>query len=222
MHPIRFETADIVTMQSQKSLYTLAAALSVFTILYNIIEGLVSIWFGWHDESLALFGFGIDSFVEVASGLGIFWMIFRIQRNLHSSKSGFEIAALRITGTGFYTLAVALICGAILGFLEHHAPHSGFWGTVISIISIVIMGGLATAKIMTGRKLNSQPIVSDGRCTLVCLYMSVVLFVSSGIYTITGFAHSDSLGALGLAWFSFREGREAFEKARKQSDSCEC
>jgi len=64
-----------------------------------------------------------------------------------------------------------------------------------------------------GRKLNAEPVIADARCTLVCIYMSVVLLVSSVIYELTGFGWVDTLGAIGLAWFSFSEGREAFEKA---------
>ena len=42
-----------------------ALILSIITIVYNITEGIISIYFGWSDETLALFGFGVDSFVEV-------------------------------------------------------------------------------------------------------------------------------------------------------------
>ena len=63
--------------KEKESLYRLAYALAVITILYNILEGLVSIYFGIEDETLALFGFGLDSFVEVISGVGIWHMIKR-------------------------------------------------------------------------------------------------------------------------------------------------
>jgi len=52
-------------------LYKKAFLLSLFTIFYNIIEGVVSMFFGYSDETLALLGFGVDSFIEVISGAGI-------------------------------------------------------------------------------------------------------------------------------------------------------
>ena len=55
--------------------YSVALGLSVFTIVYNVVEGLVSTWLGFRDETLALFGFGIDSFIEVISGVGIAVMV---------------------------------------------------------------------------------------------------------------------------------------------------
>jgi len=74
----------------------------------------------------------------------------------------------------------------------------------------------------TGKKLHSDPIISDANCTKICVYMSVVLLVSSLIYEFTGFAYADVIGAAGLVWFSVSEGKEAFEKAKGKSCSCCC
>ena len=84
---------------------------------------------------------------------------------------------------------------------------------IISLISIAIMGLLVAAKRRVGRKLDSAPILADANCTLVCVYMSLVLLAASFIYELTGFGIVDSLGAVGLIYFSIHEGRESFEKA---------
>jgi divalent metal cation (Fe/Co/Zn/Cd) transporter len=202
--------------------YRTAAGLAIFTILYNIAEGLVSVFFGYTDEALTLFGFGVDSFIEAVSGGGILLMIYRIRGNPESSVSGFEITALKITGYSFFILAAGLGVGAVMNVARGTKPESTFWGAVISAISIVVMLWLYLAKRRTGKKLNSDPILSDASCTLVCIYMSVVLLISSGLYELTGFAYADVLGAAGLAWFSVREGREALEKASKKSYSEGC
>jgi hypothetical protein len=81
--------------------YRLAFGLALFTIAYNLLEGLFSTYFGYEDESLALFGFGVDSFIEVVSGLGIAHMVLRIQRRPESNRDEFERTSLRITGTLF-------------------------------------------------------------------------------------------------------------------------
>ena len=64
-----------------------------------------------------------------------------------------------------------------------------------------------------GHALNSAPILSDANCSMVCIYMSVVLLVSSLVFQLTGLGFVDVLGALGLIYFSISEGKEAFEKA---------
>ena len=55
----------------EQQLYRKAFLLSLFTIFYNLFEGIISMIFGYSDETLALFGFGADSFIEVMSGVGI-------------------------------------------------------------------------------------------------------------------------------------------------------
>ena len=198
---------------NQQQLYKQAYRLSLFTIFYNIIEGVVSLIMGYQDETLTLFGFGIDSFIEVMSAVGIAVMILRIQKNPESSASAFEIKALKITGTAFYMLSTGLFLGIVLNLLNKHKPETTFWGIIISVVSIGVMARLYIAKKRIGKQLNSQAILSDAECTKICIYMSIVLLISSVIYQITGFAYADVLGTAGLIWFSISEGKEAFENA---------
>ncbi|HEY3370252.1 MAG TPA: hypothetical protein VGK10_05345 [Prolixibacteraceae bacterium] len=206
---------------AEGKLYQKAYLLSLFTIFYNIVEGIVSMFFGYEDETLALFGFGVDSFIEVMSGIGIAIMILRIKRNPLSPKSGFEIKALKITGTAFYLLSAGLLAGIISSLATHHKPETTFWGIIISLVSIAVMVWLMLAKKTTGIMLHSDPIISDANCTKICVYMSLVLLASSLIYEFTGFAYADVIGAAGLIYFSVSEGKEAFEKA-KGIDCCCC
>jgi len=205
---------------SEEKLYQRAYLLSLFTIFYNLAEGVVSMLLGYEDETLTLFGFGVDSFIEVMSGIGIAVMIRRIRQNPASSKSEFEIRALKITGTAFYLLSAGLLAGIVVNLVNSRQPETTFWGIVISLASIAVMIWLMNAKKSTGKKLHSDPVIADANCTKVCVYMSVVLLVSSLIYELTGFAYADAIGAAGLIWFSVSEGREAFEKARGKNDNC--
>jgi divalent metal cation (Fe/Co/Zn/Cd) transporter len=207
-------------VSSAEKLYKQAYLLSLFTIFYNIIEGLLSMILGYQDETLALFGFGADSFIEVISGIGIAVMILRIQQNPDSPKSEFETKAMKITGTAFYLLTAGLMAGIVLNLINHHKPETTFWGVVISLISIAVMLWLLSAKKRVGRKLDSEPVIADANCTKICVYMSLVLLLSSLIYEFTGFAYADAIGAAGLIYFSISEGKEAFEKAKGKSCSC--
>ena len=194
--------------------------LALFTIIYNFAEGFVSIYFGAQDETLTLFGFGIDSFIEVLSGIGILAMVLRIRQNTEAPRSQFERTALRITGTSFYLLAAGLAATAIYNLFTAHKPTTTLPGLVISLISITVMWMLVMAKRRVGHALNSSPILADANCTMVCIYMSVVLLAASLIYQFTGFGFVDSLGALGLIYFSVHEGKESFEKAASLVDDC--
>ena len=208
-------------MKNTEKLYERALWLAILTVVYNLIEGLVAIYFGVSDETLALFGFGVDSFIEVLSGAGIIAMILRIRQNPDTERSQFEITALRITGTSFYILAVGLGATVIVNLISGHKPETTLSGLIISIVSIATMWLLIRAKRDVGEKLDSAPILADANCTLVCLYMSVVLLISSAVYELTGIGFVDSLGAIGLIYFAYNEGKEAFEKARGIECSCE-
>ena len=191
----------------ETGLYNKAYQLSLFTIFYNIIEGIVSMGLGYADETLSLFGFGADSFIEVISGIGIAIMILRIRKNPDSPKNKFEISALKITGTAFYLLSAGLFAGIIINLINNHKPETTFWGVIISLVSIAVMLWLMYAKKSIGRKLHSEAIVADANCTRICVYMSLVLLVSSLVYELTGFAYADAIGAAGLIYFSVSEGK---------------
>jgi len=206
---------------NEEILYRRAYALSLFTIFYNVAEGVISMLMGYEDETLTLFGFGVDSFIEVMSGIGIAVMILRIRQNPDSPKSNFEIKALKITGTAFYMLSVGLLAGIITNLINHHKPETTLWGIIISVISIVVMVWLMNAKKTVGKQLNSEAIVADSNCTRVCVYMSLVLLASSLIYEFTGFAYADVIGTAGLIYFSIAEGKEAFDKAKGKACACE-
>ena len=203
-----------LTQDSQQNrFYNYALWLAIFTIVYNLLEGLVSVYFGAHDEALTLFGFGVDSFIEVASGIGILAMVIRIRQHPNTPRGGFERTALRITGWGFYLLAVGLFITVIYNLFTGQKPTTTLSGTIISLISIAVMWALVMGKRKVGRTLDSVPILADANCTMVCIYMSMVLLVASLIYQFTGFGFTDSLGAIGLIYFSINEGKESLERA---------
>ena len=213
---------DLLKSSEDKDhLYKITFGLALFTILYNIIEGLVSIYFGYKDESFSLFGFGVDSFIEALSGLGIAHMVIRIRLEPDICRDSFERTALRITGVAFYILATGLFVTGTYNFLTGHKPESTFWGVIISAISIAVMWVLIYWKRRMGKTLNSEAILADAECTRVCVYMSVILLAASAIYELTKMPYIDAIGTFGLAYFSFKEGKECFEKV-KNNKLCGC
>lgn len=208
--------------QSTTQLYARATWLALFTIIYNIVEGLVSVWAGAADETLALFGFGVDSFIEVISAVGVWHMLRRISANGGETRDEFERRALRITGGAFYLLTTGLVLSAVVSLLQQHKPETTLWGIVISLGSMSFMWYLIRQKTRVGTALGSQAILADAACSRACLYLSLVLMLSSVGYELTGIGSLDAIGALLIAWLAFREGRESFGKAQGLNCSCSC
>ena len=206
-------------MMLYKKPIQIALLLALLTIVYNVIEGVFSIYFGFNDETLALFGFGLDSFVEVLSGLGILYMIINMRGNI-STKNKYENIALTITGVSFYLLSIGLFISSIYLITIDHKPISTMWGIIVSLISILVMYWLIVEKIKIGKILNSNAILADANCTKVCMQLSFVLFFSSLLYKYFQINYIDSIGSFIIGIYSLREGRESFQKINNKDHCC--
>jgi divalent metal cation (Fe/Co/Zn/Cd) transporter len=138
------------------------------------------------------------------------------------TRDSFEKTALRVTGTSFYLLAVGLILGSVLNIIKDVKPESTLPGIIIAGISILTMYWLMISKLKVGKTLNSDAIIADANCTKTCFYLSFILLAASGLYELFNIAYFDILGTLGIAYFAFKEGREAFEKVKSGNLLCNC
>jgi len=215
------EISEIQTLNRDK-LLARANLLAIFTIIYNLIEGFVSMALGGADETLALFGFGVDSFIEVISAIGVWHMLRRLRAHGEERRDSFEQLALRITGGAFYALTAGLAVMAGLNLMQQHRPDTTLWGIVVSLVSMSFMWLLIHNKTLVGKALESPAILADAACSRACLYLSVVLLVASAGYELTGIGSLDAIGSMGIAWLTWKEGREAFAKARGMSCGCSC
>jgi divalent metal cation (Fe/Co/Zn/Cd) transporter len=201
--------------QSRDKLLHIAFILSLITIIYNIFEGLISIFFGITDDTLALLGFGVDSFVEVISGLGIAHMLLRMKLSGTEKSDRFERTALRITGFSFYILTAGLVIGSVINIAQNNKPETTLAGIIISVISIITMYILMRYKLHVGKKMDSNAVIADAHSTMTCFYLSIILLISSLLYELFHIAYIDIMGSLGIAYFAYKEGKEAFENAAK-------
>jgi divalent metal cation (Fe/Co/Zn/Cd) transporter len=193
---------EIISLNPGKgraSFHKWASALALITIFYNLVEGLVSVFFGWEDETIALFGFGVDSFVEVISGVGIWHMIRRMRQKGSEDPDRFERTALKVTGTSFYILTAGLLITAVVSIYKGYKPETTLWGIIVSVISILTMWLLMHYKMKIGTQYNSQALLADAACTKTCIYLSLILLIASVGYEVTGMGMLDSLGALGIS-----------------------
>lgn len=170
------------------------------SVAYNIIEAIVAISAGTIAGSVALVGFGLDSLVEVASGLVILWQ-FR-----HAIPQSRERAAQRAIAISFFALAAYVGVEAVRALASGEQPATSSVGIVIAALSLVIMPVLSLAQRATGRELGSRSVQADGMQTLLCTYLSAVLLIGLVINAATGWWWADPIAALVIAAVALREG----------------
>lgn len=202
-----------------------AVRLSWFTVAYNIVEGLVSVGFGVKDESIALAGFGADSFIEVASALAVLWR-FRGEAGLAARPDlAGERRATRAIGWLFLALAGGTAAACVLKLWQRSGPDTTLPGVVISLASLSFMFWLWSAKKTVARELDSSTVAKDADCSLACIKLSGVLLAGSLLYALTpALWWADSAAALLLAFLIGREGLETVRAAGRPdfSGGCGC
>lgn len=201
-----------------------ARALAVFTIFYNLVEGLVSMGFGLADESVALFGFGADSFIEVGSALIVLWRLAGISgcatTRLHRErKSTLGIGIL------FVLLALGTCVASTAQLLTRRHPETTLPGLAISLASLLFMFWLWRAKRRAARVLDSRTLEGDAACSLACIQLSLVLFVGSLVFQLVPrLWWIDSVAAMVLSSLIAKEGISGIRAARNPefSGGCGC
>jgi len=181
-----------------------AQLLAGASVTYNVVEAVVAVTAGLVAGSVALVGFGLDSVVEVSSGLIIIWQ-FR-----HKMPETREQQALRLMAFSFFALAVYVTFESVRGLLGGADPEPSPVGMGLAAASLVIMPFLSWAQRRTGRALGSNAVVADSTQTLLCTYLSAVLLIGLVLNATLGWSWADPTAGLIIAAAAVREGLEAW------------
>jgi len=173
-------------------------------VTYNALEAVIAIGAGLVAGSIALVGFGLDSIVEVSSGLVILWQ-FR-----HSLPETRERQALRLIALSFFALAGYVTFESARALLRAAEPEPSRVGIALAIASLAVMPFLSWAQRRTGRQLGSRSVVADGTQTLLCTYLSGVLLAGLLLNATLGWSWADPVAGLVIAAVAAREGLEAW------------
>lgn len=188
--------------------------LSVFTIVYNCIEGIASVYFGISESSSSLVAFGADSFIETFSAAVVLWHFNKPDRK--------DEVALKLIAGLFFVLGILTVLGAGLQLKSGTHPVTTLPGIIISLISLSFMWFLYSSKMKVGTALQSETVLKDAACSLACIQLSVVLFVGSVLFQFfPSFWWLDAVAAIVIAYYIFKEGRETY-LASKGEDCCAC
>ena len=187
-----------------------ARVLAWFTIGWNSVEGLIGIGSGLAAGSVALVGFGVDSYVEVLSGAVVLW---RLSKERHGSElsEAAEHRALRIIAGTFFALAVGVAAESVRKLTTGEHPSASPAGMALTVASLVVMPLLARAKRKVGRQLGSAALQADATETVLCVWLSAIVLAGLVLNAAFGWWWADPVAALGIVYVAAREGRDAWK-----------
>jgi len=187
-----------------------------FTVGWNVIEGIVAIAAGVAAGSIALVGFGLDSYIEVASGAVLIWRLRKHGFSDDEEEEAAEKKAILFVGVTFFLLAAYVLyeSGKKLYFHEH--PEESLVGIILAIVSLIVMPFLAFYKKKIAVEINSRALRADALETLACSYLSLTLLLGLAANALFGWWWADPVAALAMIYFLIKEGREAIEEGREE------
>lgn len=203
--------SQVLSPDDRRRLGRRAQLLAAASVSYNLLEAAVAVTAGAVAGSVALVGFGLDSLVEVGSGLVILWQ-FR-----HPVPESRERRALQLIGASFFALAGYIAVESIRSLLGASEPAASPVGIGLAALSLLIMPVLSWAQRRTGRALGSGSVVADSTQTLLCTYLSAVLLAGLLLDALLGWGWADPAAGLVIAAVAAREGLEAW-----RGENCGC
>ena len=185
--------------------------LEYLTVGWNVVEGIIAVSAALVAGSVALLGFGIDSFVESASGSVLIWRLVSERRaEDHESIERVEHRAQRLVASSLVALAIYIAADAALSLLNRDRPDPSTVGMALTAISLAVMWWLARAKRRTATALGSRAMEADAFQTTACWWLSLVVLGGIGLNALAGWWWADPVAAIGMTYFLGREAREAW------------
>jgi len=188
-----------------------ALRLEYLTVGWNVVEGVIAVAAALAAGSVALLGFGIDSFVETASGLILIWRLMAERRaeDLRAVEN-LDRRARRLVAASLFALAAWVAFDGTHSLWTGERPQPTLVGIAVTAISLGVMWWLARAKRQAAVTLGSHALEADAFQTTACWWLSIIALGGIGLNAAFGWWWADPAAALGMTVFLVREGREAW------------
>ncbi|MFH1638563.1 MAG: cation transporter [Candidatus Woesearchaeota archaeon] len=195
-----------------------ALLLSYFTVGYNILEGVASVFAGLLAGSVALVGFGLDSFIESLSGGVMIWRFRKCGKISEEEEERVEAKAAKLIGYTFFILAAYILYESVKKLYLRDISDPSLFGIIIAIASLIIMPLLFYLKYKTGKSIKSRSLIADSKQTLACMFLSVALLLGLGLNYLYGFWQADPVAGLVIVAYLVKEGYFVL----KEGELCSC
>ncbi|MDP9430604.1 MAG: cation transporter [Actinomycetota bacterium] len=194
----------VITDGERTRLGRRARLLAGASVTYNVAEAVIAISAGLAAGSLALIGFGLDSVIEVSSGLIILWQF------AHRLPETRERQAQRLMSMAFALLAVYVGAESGRALAVGAEPEASPVGIALTVASLLVMPLLSRAQRRTGRALGSAAVTADGTQTALCAWLSAAVGLGLILNATLGWSWADPVAGLVVAAVAAREAVQAW------------
>ena len=197
---------------------SLARGLLWLTLGWNIIEGVIAVSSGVVAGSVALVGFGLDSFIEVTAAGVLLWRLGVMEHDEAAQRR--EATAHRVVGVTFIVLAIYIVAQVAYTLALGGQPEESQVGLALAIVSLMAMPVIGLLKRWNAQRIGSRALVAESSETLICSYLSLVLFIGLGANAAFGWWWADVAAALAMVPWIVREGLEGI-RGESCADDCD-
>jgi divalent metal cation (Fe/Co/Zn/Cd) transporter len=183
--------------------------LVVGTLAYNAAEGIIAAWAGTRANSIALLGFGLDSFIECAAAVALVWRLALQEHgtSLETLESSERRIHHFVEGT-FMALACYVLAQASWALWHREMPAESVMGIALAAASLVVMPLMSWGKLHAAKVIKSAALRSEAKETLACSYLSFTLLLGLVANAAAGWWWADPVAALLMVPWLVREGLE--------------
>ena len=191
-------------MDEHNSLLRRGLLLEYITLAWNVVGTVVAIGAGIKANSLSLFGFGIDSAIEIFASVVVVWQLKTINKKT-------EGVALKLIGGAFMALSLYLLVRAVQVLSIGAHPTPSHTGALWLFITAIVMFLLAYGKRKIGKQIPNKILMEESIVTIIDGALAVALLMGVLLDMYLGWWWADPLASLVLVFLGAREALHIFK-----------
>jgi len=173
------------------------------TLGWNVVGVVIVVAAAVAARSVALAGFGLDSFIEIFASVIMVWQLTGVDQHR-------ERRALRLIGGAFFALAAYILGQEAFTFISGIRPTTSIGGIAWLAATLIAMLLLSQGKRITGRQLGNPVLTTEAHVTLIDAYLAAAVLSGLILNAVAGWWWADPLAGLMIVYYGLKEGWAAW------------
>jgi divalent metal cation (Fe/Co/Zn/Cd) transporter len=184
--------------------------LEYITLGWNVIGVCIVLYAATKAGSIALAGFGIDSFIEILASAVVVWQLKGFEDNR-------EALSLKIIAVAFVLLATYITLQIVRSLIEHDLPRPSLVGVIWLSFTFIAMILLAQGKAKIGKQIKNAVLITEGKVTQIDAYLAGAVLIGISLNGLFSWWWADPIASLVIIYYGIRESFHAWNEAKELS-----